>query len=190
MTQPETHEGHTEALRFGDRKERGLWRRFRFFLQDHPTPLVWAWKFAEAVLKRMGGLFERIGVKRASRWVKPIEELVKKPLFDCQMCGQCILHSTGMTCPMTCPKQLRNGPCGGVRMDGKCEVKPEVDCIWVKAIERSAKTSYHAEIGTLNPPVDWQLHKTASWVTVAIGRDQITTGSGKGPHHASEVISS
>jgi hypothetical protein len=190
MTKPEAYEAHTEALHFGDRKEKGIWRKFRNFLQDHPTPLVWTWKGAEAILKRMGGLFEKFGVKRSSRWVKPIEELVKKPIFDCQMCGQCILHSTGMTCPMTCPKQLRNGPCGGVRMDGKCEVKPEADCIWVKAIERSAKTSYALEIGKLNPPVDWQLHKTASWVTVAIGRDQVTTGSGKGPHHASEVISS
>ena len=39
------------------------------------------------------------------------------------MCGQCVLHSTGMTCPMTCPKTLRNGPCGGVREDGDCEVE-------------------------------------------------------------------
>jgi hypothetical protein len=60
----------------------------------------------------------------------------------------------------------------------------------VKAIERSAKTSYSLEIGKLNPPVDWQLHKAASWVTMAIGRDQVVTGSGSGPHHASEVISS
>ncbi|MCZ7531991.1 MAG: methylenetetrahydrofolate reductase C-terminal domain-containing protein [Acidimicrobiia bacterium] len=190
MTQQEAFEAQTEALRFGDRKEKGIWRKFRFFLQDHPTPLVWGWKLAEAVLKRMGGLFERIGVKRSSRWMTPVEELIKKPIFDCQMCGQCILHSTGMTCPMTCPKQLRNGPCGGVRMDGKCEVIPEADCIWVKAVERSAKTSYSNEIGKLNPPVDWQLHKTSSWVTVAIGRDQVVTGSGSGPHHASEVISS
>ena len=190
MTQTEAYEAHTEALRSGTRKENGIWRRFRFFVQDRPTLLVWIWKFAEAILMRMAGTFERIGVKRASRLVKPIEEIVKKPIFDCQMCGQCILHSTGMTCPMTCPKQLRNGPCGGVRMNGHCEVKPEMDCVWVKAIERSAKTSYHHEIGTLNPPVDWQLHETASWVTVAIGRDQVTSGSGKGPHHASEVISS
>lgn len=189
MTQPETPEAHTEALRFGDRKEKGLWRRFRFFLQDHPTLLVWTWKAAAAILKRMRRPFERMGVKRASRWVKPIEELVKKPIFDCQMCGQCILHSTGMTCPMTCPKQLRNGPCGGVRMNGTCEVKPEMECVWVKAVARSARTSYHHDIGKLNPPVDWQLHKTASWVTFAIGRDEVATGSGSGPQHAAEVIS-
>jgi hypothetical protein len=184
------YNANTAALRFGDRKEKGLWRRFRFFLQDHPKPLVWTWKLAEAVLARTGWLFTKLGPKRASRWVKPVEELVKKPLFDCQMCGQCILHSTGMTCPMTCPKQLRNGPCGGVRMDGKCEVKPEMDCVWAKAVLRAPRTAYADEIGRINPPVDWQLHKTASWVTFAVGRDQVTSGSDKGPFHASEVISS
>ena len=88
MTPPDAYQAHTEALRFGTRKEKGIWRRIRFFLQDHPTPLVWTWKLAEAVLKKLGGLFTKIGVKRSSRWIKPIEELVKKPIFDCQMCGQ------------------------------------------------------------------------------------------------------
>jgi hypothetical protein len=189
MSTRDTYDAATEALRFGDRKEKGLWRRFRAFLQDHPTPLVLVWKAAAAVLEHLGGIFRRAGVTRASRWVKPVEELVKKPLFDCQMCGQCILHSTGMTCPMTCPKQLRNGPCGGVRMNGKCEVKPEMDCVWTKAVLRAEHTSYRDEIGKINPPVDWQLYKSASWVTFAVGRDQVTSGSGSGPHHASEVIS-
>jgi len=190
VSQREKYEAHSEALRLGHRKENGVWRRIRRALQDHPAPLVAAWKMAEAVLRRMGGLFERIGVKRSSRWVKPVEEVVKRPLFDCRMCGQCVLHSTGMTCPMTCPKQLRNGPCGGVRLNGKCEVIPDADCVWVKAVERAAKTSYADQIGTLNPPVDWQLHGTASWVTFAIGRDRVVTGSGSGPSHASEVIGS
>ena len=53
-----------------------------------------------------------------------IEHALKKPIWDCRMCGQCVLHSTGMTCPMTCPKTLRNGPCGGVRENGNCEVVP------------------------------------------------------------------
>ena len=43
-----------------------------------------------------------------------LEHAVKGPVWDCQMCGQCVLHETGMTCPMTCPKTLRNGPCGGM----------------------------------------------------------------------------
>jgi len=50
-----------------------------------------------------------------------VEHAVKGPVWDCRMCGQCVLHSTGMTCPMTCPKTLRNGPCGGVREDEQFE---------------------------------------------------------------------
>ena len=73
-----------------------------------------------------------------------VEAAVKKPVFGCQMCGQCVLHSTGMTCPMNCPKTLRNGPCGGVRPDGHCEVKPEMRCVWVKAVERAPKTPWAA----------------------------------------------
>ena len=66
-----------------------------------------------------------------------IEHAVKEPVWGCKMCGQCVLHDTGLTCPMTCPKTLRNGPCGGVRPDGHCEVVPEMPCVWVKAYERS-----------------------------------------------------
>ena len=57
------------------------------------------------------------------------ERLIKGFLFDCRMCGQCVLSSTGMSCPMNCPKNLRNGPCGGVRDGGFCEVKPQMRCV-------------------------------------------------------------
>lgn len=57
-------------------------------------------------------------VKTLERVLIPVEEAIKKPVFGCQMCGQCILHDTGLTCPMGCPKNLRNGLCGGVRPDG------------------------------------------------------------------------
>jgi hypothetical protein len=50
--------------------------------------------------------------------LETVEHAVKGPVWDCRMCGQCVLHDTGLTCPMTCPKTLRNGPCGGVRPDG------------------------------------------------------------------------
>ena len=74
------------------------------------------------------------------------------------MCGQCVLHSTGLTCPMTCPKTRRNGPCGGVRPDGRCEVKPEMRCVWLKAYERSERLPlWQGHIDQVRPPVDNRL---------------------------------
>ncbi len=120
-------------------------------------PFVWAWKVTEQALIWMRPVFERIGYERSSTIVHPFEEAGKHLFFNCQGCGQCLLHYTGMTCPMNCPKSLRNGPCGGVRANGKCEVKPEMDCVWVKGYERSQKTPYAHEFYRLNPPVDWRV---------------------------------
>jgi len=87
-------------------------------------------------------LFE-VGLTPLKRWFKPngfgepliiaVEKAGKGAVFNCKMCGQCILHSTGMTCPLNCPKHLRNGPCGGVRPNGYCEIKPDMICVWVEA---------------------------------------------------------
>lgn len=160
----------------------------RTYLQDHPAFLVWSWRLTEKILIRFKPVFERLGIERSSRLVGPPEEVVKHLLFNCQSCGQCVLHYTGMTCPMNCPKNLRNGPCGGVRLNGACEVKPEMVCVWVKAVERAPRTPYAGEIYRLNPPVDWQLDGMASWVTFATGRDQITTGSETKMRYASEAL--
>ena len=86
-----------------------------------------------------------------------LEDVIKKPVFGCRTCGQCVLHSTGMTCPMTCPKTLRNGPCGGVRENGHCEVKPEMRCVWVTAVDRAEHlpllpAKWRHEIDDLRPP--------------------------------------
>lgn len=109
------------------------------------------------------------------RWLKPggkmekafalAEKVGKKPLFDCRMCGDCVLHDTGMTCPMTCPKNLRNGPCEGVRPNGHCEITPERLCIWVQAWERSKRMAGHGKgILAVLPPLDWSLDGTSSWI--------------------------
>ena len=93
------------------------------------------------------------------------EKITKKQVFDCKMCGQCILHSTGMVCPMGCPKELRNGPCGGVRQDGSCEIKPEMKCVWVRAWENSKKMNvYKNSILDIQPPVDRSLQGSSSWI--------------------------
>jgi hypothetical protein len=104
-----------------------------------------------------------------------VERTVKETLFDCRMCGQCILHSTGMTCPMRCPKNLRNGPCGGVQMDGKCEVLVDKPCVWVLAWERSRRLPlWRDDMKRINPPIDWRLKDTSSWLNLANGRDRHT----------------
>jgi hypothetical protein len=118
-------------------------------------------------------LIAKVGYERVNRWLTPGEELGKKIFFDCRMCGQCILHSTGMTCPMTCPKNLRNGPCGGVRANGHCEVKPEMRCIWVEAFERSQKMDvYKNEMLVLQPPVNGLLEGESAWVNMLTGVDK------------------
>jgi hypothetical protein len=109
-----------------------------------------------------------------------VEAAVKKPIFGCRMCGQCVLHSTGLTCPMGCPKTLRNGPCGGVRPDGRCEVRPEMRCVWVKAVARAPRTPWAHELGDLRPPVDNRLRGTSSWRNLLSGRDRRTPAGWRG----------
>lgn len=93
------------------------------------------------------------------------EELSKGAIFDCRMCGQCVLHSSGMTCPMTCPKEMRNGPCGGVRLDGHCEVLPEMPCVWAQAWERSKRMpDYGGEFLRVLPPLDRALSGSSAWI--------------------------
>ena len=97
-----------------------------------------------------------------------MEAVVKRPVFGCQMCGQCVLHSTGMTCPMTCPKTLRNGPCGGVRSDGGCEVRPEMKCVWHEAVAGSQRIPGGVEaLRAVQLPVDRRLVGKSSWLRVA-----------------------
>lgn len=48
--------------------------------------------------------------------------ILKKILAGCSACGQCRLHDTAFICTEKCPKKLANGPCGGVRQNGRCEI--------------------------------------------------------------------
>ena len=102
-----------------------------------------------------------------------VEKKSKEAFWDCRMCGQCILHSTGLTCPMTCPKNLRNGPCGGTLQNGNCEVLPDKPCVWVLAWERSRKLPlWRSHMKHVQPPVDWRLQDTSSWENLMMRRDK------------------
>ncbi len=60
----------------------------------------------------------------------------------CRLCGECVLGITGGICPMTrCAKRLLNGPCGGTRTDGTCEISRENPCAWVLIYERLKATN-------------------------------------------------
>lgn len=139
----------------------------RRWIQDHPHPLEWAYRVAERLFHALDPLLARLGYERVERLLLPLERISKEWIFDCRMCGQCILRKTGMTCPMTCPKLLRNGPCGGVRPGGYCEVYPERRCIWNDAYERSRKMPrYGSHIQDVQPPVDGRLQGTSAWINM------------------------
>lgn len=145
------------------------------WLQDHPALLERAYRFTAWLLGGIEPLLRAIGFQRLEGLFEWGERVTKRPLFDCRMCGMCNLRGTGMTCPMTCPKNLRNGPCGGVRPDGKCEVLPEMDCVWTLAWRRAAKMETYGErITLIHPPVDRRLEGTSAWLNMLDGRDQQT----------------
>ena len=144
------------------------------WLRDRPHFLERVYRAVEKTAWRLDPLIKKLGYQRVERLIKPFEDAGKKLVFECRTCGQCILHSTGMTCPMSCPKNLRNGPCGGTRTNGHCEVKPEMKCVWVEAYERSLKMPiFGEEMTRIQPPVNLQLYERSAWITMLSGEDRV-----------------
>lgn len=99
--------------------------------------------------------------------ITAVEAKAKGFLFDCRMCGNCVLSSTGMSCPMNCPKTIRNGPCGGVRDNGMCEVKPEMRCVWVAAWDGASRMRHGEKIRTAQFALDNRWRGQSSWLRLA-----------------------
>jgi methylenetetrahydrofolate reductase (NADPH) len=101
--------------------------------------------------------------------VERFELAVKKPVFGCEACGNCVLGYMEYVCPQTCPKQMRNGPCGGTYL-GRCEVvnKP---CIWVDVYARARGASRVEMLRVYVPPPDRSLQGTSSWINYFLDRD-------------------
>lgn len=134
----------------------------------HARGLQRCYAWFERAIIALDPVWRRLGYERLERPVAGIERRVKGLLFDCQMCGQCVLSSTGMSCPMNCPKNLRNGPCGGVRHDGHCEVKADMMCVWVEAFAGSTRMrGADASLHTVQVPVDWRLRGRSTWLAIA-----------------------
>ena len=101
--------------------------------------------------------------------VERIELAVKQPLFGCEACGNCVLGHLEYVCPQTCPKQMRNGPCGGTRL-GRCEVVDQ-PCIWVDVYQRAKALDRVADLTRFIPAPDRSLRGTSSWINYFLDRD-------------------
>lgn len=142
-------------------------RTIRRWSVRHAALLESVYAGFEAALRRLSPLLGRGGRRRAERPVAAVERRLKGIFFGCRMCGDCILSSTGMSCPMNCPKGMRNGPCGGVRADGSCEVAPAMPCVWVQAWEGSLRMRAGERMKAVQKPLDHRLWGASSWLRVA-----------------------
>ena len=140
--------------------------KVRRWVVRHSRMFETLYRSFEPILLKLHPLWRRLGYARVEAPMRAVEKRVKGLLFDCQMCGQCVLSSTGMSCPMNCPKNLRNGPCGGVRSNGHCEVKPEMKCVWAEAWAGSQNMQHGERIHVVQQPVDFRLKGTSSWLSV------------------------
>jgi methylenetetrahydrofolate reductase (NADPH) len=104
-----------------------------------------------------------------SHAVERFEFAIKSPLFGCQACGNCVLGDMEYVCPQTCPKNLRNGPCGGTK-NGQCEVEDK-PCIWVGVYERAKDAGRIEDLQTYIPPPRRDLKRTSSWINYFLERD-------------------
>jgi methylenetetrahydrofolate reductase (NADPH) len=110
-------------------------------------------------------------------WLLEPSTLYRKATLGCKSCGDCVqdyLDYAG--CSMRhCYKELRNGPCGGSRVDGNCEARPEQSCIW-NVIYRGALAvgdDPRKFARNLIPPRDWALDDTNALANRMAGLDNV-----------------
>jgi len=76
----------------------------------------------------------------------------------CALCGECVLGETAGICPHTyCPKDMLNGPCGGMGA-GRCEVDKEKSCAWVDIYTRLKAQGRLQVLRSIKPPKDHSIN--------------------------------
>jgi methylenetetrahydrofolate reductase (NADPH) len=101
----------------------------------------------------------------------------RKVTVGCKNCGDCLQdHLDYAGCSMRwCYKELRNGPCGGSRIDGTCEARPDQECIW-NIVYRGARAmgdDPQKFARTLIPPRNWSLDGTNALANRFAGIDNL-----------------
>jgi methylenetetrahydrofolate reductase (NADPH) len=113
--------------------------------------------------------------------------LYRKATLGCMSCGDCIQDCLSYAgCSMRwCYKELRNGPCGGSRVDGACEARPELPCIWdqVYLATLAAGEDPRRFARRIVPPRDWSLDRTNALVNRLAGIDNLEKRQERYVHH-------
>jgi methylenetetrahydrofolate reductase (NADPH) len=128
----------------------------------------------------MKGLSRRVAGSKMERIFHKLEHWTKVVLFDCRDCGDCALIDVAYLCPMSqCPKNQRNGACGG-SFEGWCEVYPGKKlCIYVRAYARLKKHKEEAQLEeSIVEPCNWDLYQTSSWINFYLGKDHTSKRQG------------
>jgi len=74
----------------------------------------------------------------------------------CGACGDCMLGETFGLCPVArCAKSLMNGPCGGTRRTGKCEIDENIDCVWNLIVKKAEERGRLGDLETVRAPRNW-----------------------------------
>ena len=74
----------------------------------------------------------------------------------CGACGDCMLGETFGLCPVSrCAKSLMNGPCGGTRRTGKCEIDENIDCVWNLIVKKAGERGRMEELESVRAPRNW-----------------------------------
>jgi methylenetetrahydrofolate reductase (NADPH) len=131
----------------------------------------------------MKGLSRRVKGTKMETIFHKLEHLTKVLIFDCKDCGDCALIDVAYLCPMSkCPKNQRNGACGG-SFEGWCEVHPgKKQCIYVRAYARLKKHGEEMQLDKgIVPPCNWDLHQTSSWINFYLGEDHTSKRQGSSP---------
>ena len=146
--------------------------RLRSWSLRHARGLSTLYRALSAAAPKLTPVVRWLGRERLEHVLLPMERSAKSALFGCRMCGQCALSVTGMACPMGCAKEMRNGPCGGVRADGHCEVRPAQRCTWVDATEGDARIDPDHTPGWIqrSSPLDQRRAGRSTWIEVIAPR--------------------
>lgn len=150
----------------------------RLFATRHARGYEILYNLFDPLFEAFEPVWRTIGYARVEKPIAALETVIKGFLFDCQMCGRCLLSSTGMACPMNCPKVMRNGPCGGVRPNGNCEIKAEMRCVWVEGWEGSKMMRGGNSIDTVQIVLDQDIKGTSSWLRL-VREKRRRTAAGK-----------